>query len=177
MPTTDEQFLQQQTDLLNCLCAALASRPNPPAKCCLTWGDPIADIASNGDDCCSGTAYVRMLETYPSFNFFPDRTIERQSGPCGVVAWALPLEVTVFRCWPTPPNTMDIVSCADLTAATEQMVSDVNAVREAMCCLRDINRRQRQLVSIGAVSPIDPLGGCAGVQGTLTIQIPQCSTC
>lgn len=176
MPTTDEQFLLQQTDLLSCLCAALASRPNPPAKCCLTWGDPIADIAQNDNDCCLGTAYVRMLESYPSFNFFPDRTVERQSGPCGVVAWALRLEVTVFRCWPVG-DVNNIATCAELTAATEQLISDTNAVREAMCCLRDLNRRRRQLVSIADVSPIAPLGACAGVQGNITIQIPQCSTC
>ncbi len=176
MPTTDEQFLSQQTDLLNCLCAALASRPNPPAKCCLTWGDPLADIAANGDDCCSGTAYVRMLETYPSFAFFPDRTIERQSGPCGVVAWALRLEVTVFRCWPSG-DVSNAATCAELTAATEQLMSDTSAIREAFCCLRDLNRRQRQLVSIADITPLAPFGGCAGVQGSISVQIPQCSTC
>lgn len=177
MPTTDEQFLLQQQYLRDCLCAALASRPNPPAKCCLTWGDPLADIAANGDDCCAGTAYVRMKEFYPSFQFFPDRTIERQSGPCGVVAWALQLEVTVFRCWPTPDDTMNLVTCDQLEAATEQLISDSNAIREAMCCFRDINRRQRQLVSIADTNPIAPLGGCAGIQSTVAVQIPQCSTC
>lgn len=169
----DVQFLAQAENLLNCLCAALATNPNPPAKCCLTWGDPLADFGVDGNDCCDGAAYVRMLEFYPSSNLFPDRTIERQSGPCGVVAWAVRFELTVFRCWPTPG--FGTIPCTDLTAATVQLFNDGEAIRRAMCCFRTLNRDF--LVAITETEPIDPAGGCAGIQASLAIQLPNCDQC
>jgi hypothetical protein len=172
--SADTQFLTQANNLLNCLCAALAAGPNPPEKCCLTWGDPIADFGQDGNDCCGGAAYVRMLEFYPSSNLFPDRTIERQSGPCGIVAWALRLEMTIFRCWPTDDG-IHRIPCEDLTAATEQLFHDARAIREALCCFRAVNRDL--LIAVTDSVPIDPAGGCAGIVGTVSIQIPNCDFC
>lgn len=172
----DTQFLEWTNNLLTCFCEALAQNPNPPAVCCLTWGDPIADISVEGQECCDGAAYVRMLEYYPSSNLFPDRTIERQSGPCGVLAWALRLELTIFRCWPTG-TIYQSSTCAEKTAATEQLYHDAQAMRTAMCCFRTLARQQGLLVAVTDTTPIDPGGGCAGLQGSISIQLPNCDQC
>ena len=169
----DVQFLPQAEILLTCLVNALAVNPNPPAKACLTWGDPIADMGVDGDDCCEGVAYVNLMEFYPSSNLFPDRTIERQSGPCGVLAWAVRFQATVFRCW--PDDGMTRISCADRTAAVTQLFHDSQAIRQALCCFREANRDY--LVAVTDAQPTGPLGGCAGVYGTVSVQLPNCDIC
>lgn len=169
----DVQFLQQANYLLDCLGTALNNNPNPPAEICLTWGSPIADLGLDGSDCCNGTAYVSMLEYYPSSNLFPDRTIERQSGPCGVLAWALRLEVSVFRCW--PDEGMRRISCTTRTETVTQLFHDAQAIRAAMCCFQQIN--QGLLVAVTDAQPIDPMGGCAGNFGSVSVQVPNCDQC
>lgn len=169
----DRQFLDQANLLLTCLGAALDANPNPPAKLCLTWGDPIANFGLNGDDCCNGAAYVNLIEFYPSSNLFPDRTIERQSGPCGVLAWAVRLKATVFRCW--PDDGLNMASCAEITAATEQQFLDAAAVTNAMCCFQAAN--SGLLTAVTDSNPLEPQGGCAGVFGTVSVQVPNCGSC
>lgn len=177
----DTLFLPQANLLLACLETALAANPNPPAKICLAWDDPIANLGLDGDDCCEGTAYVNMIEYYPSSNLFPDRTIERQSGPCGVVAWALRLQATVFRCWPDDGLTR--ISCAEQTAAVEQLYHDAQAIRTALCCFKAANQagltpaNRGLLIAITDNQPIAPQGGCAGNKGTVSVQVPQCGQC
>lgn len=169
----DVQFLPQAELLLACLVEALAINPNPPASACLTWGDPIADIGANGWDCCEGVAFVNMREFYPSNNLFPDRTIERQSGPCGVIAWAVPFQATVFRCW--PDDGLNKINCTTRTAAVTQQFHDAQAIRNALCCFRRANRDY--LTAITESKPIEPMGGCAGVYGQIAIQLPNCEQC
>lgn len=168
----DTQFLPQLNTLLDCFCAALATNPKPPAKCCVYWGDPVADIAAFGDDCCDGAAYVSLEEFYPSTNLFPDRTIERQSGPCGILAWSVRLKLTTFRCWPVPANVNSRITCEQTTSATDQMFHDAKSMREAFCCFQKVNRLY--LTAVTQVQPISPQGGCAGLQGFISIQLPNC---
>lgn len=169
----DTQFLTQANLLLECLTAALNENPNPPAKICLTWGDPIADLGVYGSDCCDGAAYVNLMEFYPSSNLFPDRTIERQSGPCGVLAWAVRLQATVFRCW--PDDGFARIDCPTRTAAAEQQFHDAQAIRKALCCFQKVN--QGYLTAITESNPIEPAGGCAGVYGRVSVQVPNCDLC
>lgn len=169
----DGQFLAQAQLLKTCFGAALDANPNPPAKLCLTWGSPIADLGLNGDDCCDGAAYVNMIEFYPSSNLFPDRTIERQSGPCGVLAWAVRFEIAVFRCW--PDHGFNQLTCDEREAATIQMFHDSDAITNAMCCFQQVN--QGLLTAVTDSNPIEPQGGCAGVFGTVSVQVPNCGTC
>lgn len=169
----DTQFITQADYLFDCLAAALATNPNPPAKQCLTWGTPIADLGINQDDCCDGAMYVSMVEFYPSSNLFPDRTIERQSGPCGVLAWAVRFEVAVFRCW--PDEGLQAIDCDTRREAVVQLFDDAEAIRRAMCCFQRINRGL--LVAVTDSHPLDPAGGCAGNFGSVSVQVPNCSQC
>lgn len=169
----DTQFITQANYLFDCLGAALDANPNPPANRCLTWGTPIADLGLNDNDCCDGSMYVSMIEYYPSSNLFPDRTVERQSGPCGVLAWAVRFEVAVFRCW--PDEGMQTISCATRLDAVTQLFDDAQAIRTAMCCFQKIN--QGLLVAVTDSRPLDPMGGCAGNYGSVSVQVPNCNQC
>jgi hypothetical protein len=172
----DQQFLAWAQVLQACFEEALSNNPNPPpGGVCLTWGDPVADFGVDGSECCDGVAYVSMMEFYPSSNLFPDRTIERQSGPCGIVAWALRLRMTIFRCWPA--GDLRAPTCEEKEAAAIQLFHDGQAMRQAICCFRAAAKARDFLVAVTDSTPIDPGGGCAGLESSLAIQLPNCDEC
>src|SRR5678815_883248 len=97
--------------LLQCLCAALATKPNPPAECCLRIGTDVSQEVLPIDLCCSGFGYVRIGSMFPSGQSFPDPDSTDQG--CVGDRWAVELEMGVFRCAPNP-------DCEAFTAATQQ---------------------------------------------------------
>lgn len=169
----DHQFITAANQLLACAVEAFAANPNPPSIACLTWGDPVPNMGVDGDDCCNGAIYVNEVEFYPSSNLFPDRTVERQSGPCGVLAWAVRFQLTAFRCW--PDDGMTRITCDARTAAVTQLFDDQQAIRKALCCFQKVNKNYLTAITEGV--PLDPAGGCAGSYARVSIQLPQCDAC
>lgn len=151
-------------DLLACLCAALAPNPNPPRYCCLRGGDEVAqDItARSGDECCEGLGYVKVNGIYPSTNF-PEPDTEALT--C-VPAWAVELEMGVFRCAPGQVGTL--VPCETWTSTAQQLMHDAQAMRRAFCCLVDGLPAGTGVLPQGWV-PLGPQGGCTG--GTMTVLV------
>lgn len=152
--------------LLACLCAELATNPSPPLYCCLRGGQEVAqDLGSRfGDECCQGLGYVKVNNIYPSTNF-PEQDTEAYD--C-VRAWAVELEMGVFRC--APGQVGSLVPCADWTATAQQLMHDAQAMRKAACCLF-----AQLLPGTGTLpgqwTPLGPQGGCTGGVMTVLVQV------
>lgn len=167
-PGGDTLVFPLAATLLNCLCAALAANPDPPARCCLRVGDEVRqDLSVYEDECCDGLAYVKINRVYPSTDNFPEQDLTFL--PCGPFAYGVDLEMGVFRCAPTS-DASTLPTCAAWTAAARQVANDQQAMRAALCCLRE-NLEQGAPVVIGEWTPLGPSGNCVGGTQTVTVQV------
>src|SRR5262245_8457634 len=110
--------------LLTCLCQELAVNPNPPRYCCIRAGAEVTqDLGARvGDECCEGLGYVKVNSIFPSTNFpLPDD----EAYDC-VRAWAIELEMGVFRC--APQGGTGLVPCEAWTATAQQLMDDAQAM-------------------------------------------------
>lgn len=164
----DNMALPLANQLLECLCDALATNPNPPAQCCLRVGDVVyADFNQFQDQCCEGLAYVRIARIFPSHEF--PAQLETWT-PCTNLQFAVELEMGVFRCEPQQ-ETVDLPSCDAWTATATQVANDWEAMTRAACCLdeqlqADPATRGNPLI-MGVWQPTNSGGGCTG--GTLSV--------
>lgn len=178
-PGIDTLFLPAAVNLLNCLCAALNSRPNPPSICCLRPGDSVVqDVGIPGysqDECCAGQAYVRVVGFYMTGGAnspFPSPSTDAPVSPCGVPAWGLQLEMGVFRCIRTDRQP----TCTEYTEAVIRQMNDAKAMREAACCFEDLY--DPETVALGQWSPAGPDGGCVGSTWQVSVEIlNECEDC
>jgi hypothetical protein len=168
-PLYDLLIAPVAADLLACLTTEMAKTPVPPAQVCIRVGDR-ADLlmSETYDECCAGTAWVRLARQYPSRNFpIPDT-----EAYCDIARWALVFELGAARCAPTS-DVMAIPSCDDWTATAVTHYADLAALRRTACCYAADNRRNRKvLVSEG--TPQTTEGGCTSVIMQLTISALAC---
>jgi hypothetical protein len=129
-------------------------------------------ISTTSDECCEGSAWVRVAGFAPSSGAFPDQ--DSEPIPKGTSAWAVTLEMGVVRCAPTPAENM-IPTSAQWNAVADAVDDDAAAMRRALCCFIDIDpiKRLRGVLPL-EWQPIDVEGGCVG--GTLQIVVrgPAC---
>lgn len=178
-PGIDTLLLPAAINLLNCLCAALNARPNPPAICCLRPGDSVVqDVAIPGfsnDECCQGQAYVRFIGFYMTGGAespFPSPSTDAPVSPCGVPAWGVQLEMGVFRCIRTDRQP----TCPEYTEAVIQQMGDAKAMRQAACCFEELY--DPESVALGQWSPAGPDGGCIGSTWQVSVEIlNECEDC
>lgn len=172
--------------LLNCLCAAVASRPNPPANCCYRTGDQIAEDADQFSDlCCEGLAYVSLGDIYPADDLVSrSQTATRQTArACPFPAWAVVFRIGIIRCSPVGGNDGSMPTCTDWNSSASQMFIDSAAIREASCCFRSYwfsTGDPGMDVLIDRQSTNSPQGGCVERFGTLVAQftnLEQCNGC
>jgi hypothetical protein len=153
-------------ELLECLQAALATRPEPlpDERVCLRAGESVApSLSTNADECCPGLAWVRVAGVEPAEGFVI------ANPRCVNHVRTVTLEMGVVRCMPTPgPNNM--VTCDQWTAKTLQLDSDYEAMEAALCCLSTQIQALPGDVDVvpGPYAPLGPDGNCIG--GTLTLQ-------
>lgn len=120
--------------LRDCLEAALAERPNPPAEVCLRVGQEVfLGVSLTEDECCSGLGWVRVAEFFPSADAFPAQ--DETFTPCGPFQYAVELEMGVARCAPQGEGNL-LPACADWTDSALQLAYDRQAMSAAVCCLR-----------------------------------------
>lgn len=144
--------------LLTCLEAALAANPNPPARSCLRVGEEVRqDLSIYEDECCDGLAYVRIGQVYPSARF-PE--ILEDPTNCAIDAWAVDLEMGVFRCAPTGDLTA-LATCEAWSAAATQVQYDAAAMRAAVACFRSAQTPGDDLL-VRPWLPLGPAGACTG---------------
>jgi hypothetical protein len=168
----DTLLLPYAQSLLSCLCAALSEQANPPEICCLRAGDEIIqDFGQEFDECCNGQAYVRVVSFAPTGNpeaMFPAPSTDNAVTGCGVPAWALNLEMGVFRCIDTDHQ----LSCTDWTNVAIQQMADAKAIRVALCCW--LAELEPMSVQIKDWTPKGPEGGCIGGIMNVAVEVVNC---
>jgi hypothetical protein len=78
---------------------------------------------------------------------------------CGVPAWGISLVAGVVRC--SPQGTEEFPpSCAEWNEAARIDAIDKKALRKALCCLLASDMFDPGDISVGALTPNGPAGGC-----------------
>lgn len=153
-------------ELLACWAALLAKLPEPPKYVCERAGGEVSqDVGTRfGDECCEGLAYVKVNEIYPSTSF-PERDTEAYE--C-IRAWAVELEMGVFRC--VPQGGLGLVPCLAWTKTHELLMNDAQSMRQAICCLI-AGRPAGTGIVPGSWVPLGPDGNCIGSTMTVLVQV------
>lgn len=169
-PVYDMLIAPVAADLLACLTEEMGKTPQPPSQVCIRIGNRVDLLISQTyDECCAGTAWVRLVSQYPSRNF-PD--LDEGASACDVARWALIFELGVARCAPTP-DIDSIPSCDEWMALAVTHYSDLAALRRTVCCYANDNRRDRKVVIAEGV-PQTMEGGCISVTTQVTISALAC---
>lgn len=152
--------------LLGCLQEQIALVEAPPAKVEHRPGQTVDALLSITDDeCCSGLAWVRIAQVYPSAaGAFPlqDQTAEN---PCNPMSWAVELELGAVRCAPTP-DAYSLPDGTEWAQVTNRMMQDAAAFRRAViCCFDDLDLP----FLLGAWQPLPVAGRCAGGTQLVTV--------
>jgi hypothetical protein len=165
--------------LLSCLCGAVNQAPDPPEQCCLRIGTQVthdADLIT--DLCCTGLAYVRLGNLFPTTAFPNPDTTRQAITNCGIVSWGVELVAGIIRCAPVGDENGNMPTCEDWTAAAVQNFYDAQSLRRMVCCfvtsVRTISLMEGMSVIVGTQTQGDPLGGCVERSVNLTVQIPNC---
>lgn len=146
-------------DLLECLRGEMKKVPRPPASVCLRPGTQVDPLISTKDDeCCSGLAWVRIAQIFPSSGNFPQPDSDTLTN-CQVLRWGVVLEMGAVRCAPTP-NQRQIPTCEEWTAVVEDVANDAAAMRRAVVCCYGVDPDVEFLV--GSWQPLQTEGRCAG---------------
>lgn len=157
-------------DLLACLAVEMGKTPVPPASVCVRVGSRVDLLLSEFyDECCSGLAWVRFAQQYPSRNF-PDP--DGDVSPCDVSRWAVVFELGAARCAPTG-DVGSIPTCDDWTAVAVTHYADLAALRRTACCYAAAHRRERK-VAVSEAVPQTTEGGCTSLTMQITISALAC---
>lgn len=152
--------------LRDCLEESLGDRPNPlPAeRVQVRFGAEIfPDRSVPQDECCPGIAWVRPVSSEPRFNLDDD------AGHCVASLRRSILELTVYRCMPTP-GPGELVTRDQWDAVFIQAESDHSAIEAALCCFSDVLFAPQEVPAVPGVllmaamewTPIGPDANCVG---------------
>lgn len=164
--------------LLQCLCAQWPDGdPLKPARCCFRFdGDtPTMGIAISEDECKCGTAWVRVVDWFPSSDSaFPGPTTDVGEQTCPRM-FGLVLEMGIGRCPPIGDQN-NLPSCTDYNAFHAVVMDDGVRLRNAVyCCFLTVDPLDR--VVIGQPQRLGPQGACFQQTLTITVQVPACNEC
>ncbi len=159
-----------------CFCAQLnitVPVDDRPQRCCLFVGEDFEmGVAINEDMCKCGTAWVRVAGITPT-GIFPNQMSEATN--CAPTGWSLSLELGVARC-PPLGDAYNLPSCDDWAAYTARVMTDAQAMRQAIICCLSAARPNRQYL-IGGWAPFGPQGLCGGGKMTVDLQLLRCNEC
>ena len=154
-------------ELLACLCTALDDSPaGPPCICCLSPGPEPMECNTGPEG--EGVGWVRVVRIFPTAARFPIPATDPQR--CLTGAYAVELELGVYRCVSVVDDQGDPPTCAQRTADAEKLLGDAAALRRAVCCF---TQQGRQMI-VGEWRPLGPSGGCAGGAMTVTVEAADC---
>ena len=164
--------------LLGCLCAQWpAEDPLKPARCCFRFdGDtPTMGISLSEDECKCGTAWVRVVDWYPSSDSAfpgPATTVDEQTCPR---LFGLVLEMGVGRCPPVGDQSV-LPTCGEYNAFHAVVMDDGMRLRNAIyCCFLAVDPLDR--VVVGQPQRLGPQGACFQQTLTVTAMVPACNEC
>ena len=170
---SDDTVMPVLNKVLSCFATEAARTASPPKYVRLSVGSTfIAGFdQSQGDECCEGTIWVRLVDTYPTDGAFPseEQIANTYLKPPGYLA--LVVELGALRCSPfTGPNGKGFPVASQWLAAAQAQMDDYAAMRRAYCCLRT----QVLDVVTGHYTPLSAEANCAGGTLHLTIKVPFC---
>jgi hypothetical protein len=177
MPIADDPVISLAERLLGCLCGLLpATVGGPVCVCCLNPG-----MEAPMDYCCKcevdgepaeGQAWVSVINTFPSVRF-PLPQLDLQRGCPPLSQFAATLQMGVYRCAPVPDARGNPPGCDVLSLATEKILSDAAAMRQAaVCCFHHGDEGPDML--LGEWEPLGPMGGCVGGAMRVTVAFTDC---
>lgn len=154
--------------LLECLRTALESNPTPlpEDKIQLRAGEEFrAMLSSQTDECCTGIAWVRIVNIQPNPRF--DAEFH-----CVGVGRLVTLEMGVMRCAPPVNDAALIPTAEQWLASALQIDADLDSMEQALCCLRDDQDWDAppRLGGDGYV-PIGPDGNCIGGRMQVELEV------
>ena len=126
-----------------------------------TFVQPGGEVAWDQCDC-DGQAWSRLLTASPVLG----ATLARGM-PCGILAWDLQLAVGVLRCVHTVTDRGTFPTGVQITGNGHQFGADAANLLQAIVCAP----YTRQVLG---VSPLGPLGGCAGSEVLFVVRVPAC---
>lgn len=172
MAVADPVVMPLAEEMLACLEQEIAKVADPPLYVGLRAGTSVDHLLSTSEnECCSGSAWVRVVSFTPSSSTFP--TQDEVPLKNGTRAWAIVLELGVVRCSPTP-DADRIPTTAEWHEVVQKVMDDGAAMRRAICCFTDAERGRNGRVLPGAWQPAPIEGGCVGGVMTVTVQGPAC---
>lgn len=168
MAVADPTITPQAMALLACYEIEMKKVADPPASVCLRTGEQVALLAAqNTDECCTGLAWVRVANVYPSANF-PEPDSEPSN--CGPIQWAVVLELGAARCAPTA-DAYNVPTCEQWLNVSKAVLDDRAAMVRAVCCWAADTTAPYLL---GQWLPWPTEGGCVGGTMTVTVAAPFC---
>lgn len=172
MAVADPVVMPLAREMLECLDQEISKVANPPRYVGLRAGTSVDHLISmNDDECCSGSAWVRVVSFSPSSTVFPAQ--DEVPSVKGVGSWAIVLELGAVRCSPTP-GAESIPTTDEWDAIVQGIMDDGAAMRRAICCFTDAKPNRKRWVLPGQWTPAPIEGGCVGGVMTVTIAGPAC---
>jgi hypothetical protein len=174
MPISDPLVMPLARELLDCYAQELVKLEDPPTYVQFRPGNVVAHLLSmEQDECCEGLGWVRPASFFPSSGIFPVQDTAPLKGGTPPRAWAVTLEMGYVRCAPVGDENT-IPTGAEWDATVQAVMDAAAAMRRALCCFIDADKRRSGRLIPGQWLPIDVQGGCVGGLMTLVIQGPAC---
>jgi hypothetical protein len=178
----DSLFSPIAQRLLDCWTLQLETLPAAeiPARIGFRFdgGEPTMGIALNEDECKCGTAWVRVVDWFPSSDAAfpgPDTSLEAQLCP---TEYGLVLELGIGRC-PPIGDQRDLETVLQRNAFHETVLADAQLMRKALaCCFNShvlINNPEDMV--IGDWTKTGPAGACFHQTLSITVKVINCNEC
>lgn len=159
----DGLFWQLMEDLSACLCAEVSATNSGELCFCGVVAGEAIDAGLAGVGRCSGAAWVRLDQVFPSTNF-PDPD---QKAECSTLL-AATIEVGVIRNV-ILGNDRRNPTVDELVAVTRAQVADMSAMHRAITCC--VTKSNIDFVYVlNDYQPYGPEGGIVGGMWTVTVQ-------
>jgi len=159
---------------LACLETEMAGIESPPRYVSLRPGVAFsAGLSQMEDECCEGSAWIRVVSISPTNNFPAPAT---EAGNCSPAALSVELELGALRCVPTSSNLRKdrVVTGTQWQNTVRLIMGDAAALRRTACCIAGLVGNH----VIGTWTPTAVEANCVGGTMSMTIQAPACDfTC
>lgn len=189
MPLRTSEIYRVADAILSCVCAAsdeaAGQDPGYPGCPCRVYVAPGATVphecGTHCGDACDGQLTVHLDSVRTSTTWPPGSSgrSSTQSTPPGCAPAPYTYAeyvVTLVRCVPVMDEMGTPPTVEELNLASAVQMTDAAVVHDAlMCCVQGIAAPGRVLkYVVGPVRTVGPGGGCAGVEGRVTVALISC---
>lgn len=155
--------------LRDCLCSEMEKCPNPTLCACTIMpgmSDGFIDVAMDGDDCGGGSAWVRLVQVFPS-SILPSP----EQGFTELAFTAVELEVGCARPITAVGEDGEAPTTEQQMADAEMLMIDMATMKRAVeCCFGTADDPTRDYV-LGAYTPWPGVGGAGGGAWSVFVRV------